>query len=139
MPYVEDITEPLICTLTHTGGPPAKQLAGHVANLEFWVGEVRHALDVIDGYGERYKKLQKGERVAAELIGPQFNPFRSEKPVRPGISDHQLKGLRRRLIDVVHTFPSRCYEEGFVSEAQLEEFGEKLGLDVSDLKRRKGP
>ncbi len=28
------------------------QLAGRVGNFDFWLEEVRHALEVIDGYGE---------------------------------------------------------------------------------------
>lgn len=136
MSYVEDITEPLVSTLTHTGGLPARQLAGHAANLEFWVGEVRHALNVIDGYGERFRKLKDGDRAAAERIGPQFHPFRSERPVRPGIRDHELKELRLRLTDSAYHVLRRCYKEGFVSETEIEEYGERLGFDTLELKRR---
>ncbi|RYE38757.1 MAG: hypothetical protein EOP21_11685 [Hyphomicrobiales bacterium] len=138
MPYVDDITEPLIVTLTQTGGLPARQLAGHAANLEFWVGEVKHAIDVIDGYGERFKKLIDGERIAAERIGPLFHPFRTQRPVRPGIGDHELKELRRRLTDSAHHVLGRCYREGFVSETEIKEYGERLDLDTRELKRKKG-
>jgi hypothetical protein len=134
MPYVEDITEALISTLTYTGGLPVQQLAGHSANLEFWVGEVKHAFDVIDGYGERFKKLQDGERIA----GLAVNIFRSGKPIRPGISDHELNGLRRRLIDAVGQVLNRCYKEGFVSETKLEAYVERLDLDIRQLKRKMG-
>jgi hypothetical protein len=130
MPYVEDITEPLISTLTYTGGLPARQLVGHAKNLEFWVGEVLHAFKVIDGYGERFKNLQRGQ-------GFEFHPFRSQKLLRPGTSDHELKELRRRLTDSVSLVLSRCYKEGFVSEAELEEYGERLRLDMHELKRKK--
>jgi hypothetical protein len=138
MPYVEDITEPLISTLTYTGGLPARQLAGHAANLEFWVGEVKHAFDVIDGYGERFKKLQDGERIAAERLGPEFHPFHPRKLVRPGMSDHELKELRRRLTDSVVHVLNRCYKEGLISETELKEYGERLDLDSHELKRKKG-
>src|SRR5438046_30269 len=37
------------------------QLAGHVANLEFWLDQVRHALAVIDGYQERFRQLKAGQ------------------------------------------------------------------------------
>ncbi|MGV3614325.1 MAG: hypothetical protein ACO1SV_03215 [Fimbriimonas sp.] len=130
MPYVEDIVEPLITTLTHTGGLSARQLVGHAANLEFWVGEVEHAFKVIDGYGERFKNLQRRQSF-------EYHPFRSEKPLRPGMSDHELKELRRRLTDSVNLVLSRSYAEGFVSEKELEEYGERLGLDTYELKRKK--
>ena len=122
MSYVEDITEALIGTLTYTGGLPAQKLSGHAANLEFWVGEVKHALDVIDGYGERFKKLKR----------------HSEGPIRPGTRDDELKELRRRLIDSPYHLLSRCYKEGFVTETELEEYAERLGLDSHELKRKKG-
>lgn len=137
MPYVEDITEPLITTLTYAGGLPTQKLAGHAANLEFWVGEVKHAFDVIDGYGERFKKLQDGERKAVELIGLQFHPFRSEKPVRPGISDYDLKELRRRLTDSACRLLTRCSKEELVSETELEEYAKSLDLDYREMKRKK--
>jgi hypothetical protein len=137
MSYVEDITEALIGTLTYVGGLPAEKLAGHAANLEFWVGEVRHASDVIDGYRERFKKLQDGERLAAERFGIPFRPFRSERPIRPGISDHELQELRRRLIDSVSHVLSRSYKDGIVSETELDEYGERLDLDIHELKRKK--
>ena len=138
MSYVEDITETLIGTLNHTGGLRVQQLAGHAANLEFWVGEVKHALDVIDGYGERFKNLREGERNAAERIGPIVDIFRPGKPLRPGASDHELKELRRRLIDSVSRVLRRCYEEELVSETELDEYGERLGLDSRELKRTEG-
>jgi hypothetical protein len=133
MPYVEDITEALIKTLSYTGGLPARKLAGHAANLEFWVGEVQHAFGVIDGYSERFKKLQESDRNA----GFEFHPFRSESLIRPGIREHELKELRRRLSDSASHILSRCYAEGFVSETELEKYGERLDLDRFELKRKK--
>ena len=130
MQYGEDITEPLISTLTYTGCLPAQKLAGHAANLEFWVGEVKHAFDVIDGYGERFDNLRR--------IGPEYHPFRNEKRIGPGISDHELKELSRRLTDSVYLLLSRCYKEDLVSERELEEYGARLDLDSHELKRKKG-
>jgi len=138
MSYVEDITEPLINTLTHTGGLPARQLAGHAANLEFWVREVRHAFDVIDGYGERFTRLQVAERAATERFGPEWHPFQSDKLIRPGINDYELKELRGRLIDSISLVFRRCYKEGFVTEADLVQFANRLGLDIGDLNLKKG-
>jgi hypothetical protein len=34
------------------------QLAGQVANLDFWLAEARHWLDVIDGYRPRFERLK---------------------------------------------------------------------------------
>ena len=42
------------------------QLAGQVANLDFWLGQVQNALDVLDGYGKRFKQLKtaQGKHIA---------------------------------------------------------------------------
>jgi len=134
MPYVEDISEPLIGTLTYASGLPAQKLAGHAANLDFWIGEVKHALEVIDGYGERFKKLKDGERIATQQIGVEFRPFHPDKLLRPGVRDHDLKELRRRLTESVVRLLRRCYKEGLVSETELEAYGERLDLDIRELK-----
>lgn len=134
MPYVEDITEPLIKTLSYTSGLPVRKLAGHAANLEFWVGEVKHAFVVIDGYGERFKKLQDGERLATERLGFEWHPFHGEKWLRPGMSASELKELRRRLGDAVCQLLRRCYKEGLILEAELEKRSERLDLKSRELK-----
>ncbi len=64
MTYVEDITETPISTLHFVSGLPAHKVASHAANLEFWIGEVQHTFDGLDGYGERFKKLQNSQRSA---------------------------------------------------------------------------
>jgi hypothetical protein len=51
------------------------QLAGHVANLDFWVSRARHALEVIDGYEPRFRRLKAGQdRYVAELRTRTFFP-----------------------------------------------------------------
>lgn len=137
MAYVEDITEALIRTLAYTSGLPVQKLAGHAANLEFWMGEVKHAIDVIDGYGERFRRLKEGQRIHAEENGLTFDSAKFGKPIRPGISDHDLNELRRRLIDSVYGVLSRFYRERLVSESQLENYGANFDLDLRALTRQK--
>jgi hypothetical protein len=38
------------------------QLAGHVANLEFWLGEACRLLATIDGYPDRFRRLRDGQQ-----------------------------------------------------------------------------
>lgn len=54
MAYSSDITKTLTVQVTKFVTLNRHQLAGHVANLGFWVAEVRHCLDVIDGYNRRF-------------------------------------------------------------------------------------
>ncbi len=139
MSYIEDITEPLIQTMNHTGGLPVHQLAGHAANLGFWVGEVRHAFDVIDGYSQRFANMGRSEREYVERQR-QRDPKKTHShgtgpPLKRGIRDHELKDLRRRLADVMYHLLGRCYKEELITEAALDEFADTLVLDVLAIKR----
>ncbi|MBL9147321.1 MAG: hypothetical protein JNM94_01370 [Phycisphaerae bacterium] len=37
------------------------QLAGHAANLDFWVGEVSDSLRALDGYNERFRRMRAAQ------------------------------------------------------------------------------
>ncbi len=139
MPYIEDITESLTQTLTHTGGLPVHQLAGHAANLEFWVGEVQHALDVIDGYSRRFKNIQQGEDDYTQRQQQKGMPnasYRTGPPMKRGIKDQECKDLRRRLVDAMYHVLNRCYNEGLITEKALDHFGGALGFDIREIKHQ---
>lgn len=124
MPYVQDIIEPLIKTLDHTAGLPVHQLAGHVANLEFWVGEVDHAFQVIDGYPKRFKNLRQGERRYAETHPVWYGAAR----VGPSTRDDELTVLRRELTESITRVLNRCLKEGLLSGSEIETFARRLSL-----------
>src|SRR5207244_3525928 len=42
--YLKAVCTPLIKTLDHSAALPANQLAGHAANLNFWLSETKHCL-----------------------------------------------------------------------------------------------
>ena len=132
MPYVEDVVEPLIKTLEHTAGLPAHQLAGHAANLGFWVAEVVHAIEVIDGYPDRFDRLRKGQR---DYAGARWDPNVPGPPLRPGTPDHQLRELRRRVGAAAVRVLRRCHKEGLVGDEDLEEFSRALSLTPDDVRR----
>jgi hypothetical protein len=141
MPYVEDITRPLIETIQHTAGLPVRQLAGHARNLEFWVEEVAHGLGVIDGYAERFKRLTDGEREYAERemhrnVG--MNPVVNlGPPLKRGAKSHDLKDLRRELSDAIYALIRRLFKEDLLDAQELDRVGEQLNLDVREIKREK--
>jgi hypothetical protein len=132
MPYVDDVTEPLIETLAHTSGLPKNQLAGHMANLDFWVSEVAHALEVIDGYPERFKRLKRGQSEYQQRHGEHFH---HSSPPNVGIRDDELRDLRRRLMETVTRLLARCHKEDLISEIELDRVCRQVGLDVRDLTR----
>jgi len=59
--YSSDIAKTLTQQLTRFVTLNRHQLAGHVANLDFWMAEVRHCFEVIDGYGQRFNRMKKAE------------------------------------------------------------------------------
>ena len=44
------------------------QLAGQVANLDFWLDQVRHGLAVVDGYGRRFQRLKAADLPATVTL-----------------------------------------------------------------------
>ena len=69
MPYSCDIANLLAGQLEKFVTLNRYQLAGHVPNLEFWLAEVRHCLEVVDGYGPRFECL-KAAQITRRTKGP---------------------------------------------------------------------
>ncbi len=148
MPYSSDVANLIADQLTKFISLNRHQLAGQVANLDFWVGEVRHALDVIDGYGVRFVRLSMNQehflkmqdtgelRTGPILVDaprlriadpPASNPLPYARPVRR-IPDRELQQARRNLTDAVFKFLSRCFREALISEKQFAGICKQLGL-----------
>ncbi len=99
------------------------QLAGHVANLDFWLAEVRHSLDVINGYGPRFEGMKAAQaKHVAEHATIEFHfvdPCCTQE--RPGpprrVPSRDLNEAGRFLRDATYRFLLRCYNEGLIEEA----------------------
>ena len=99
------------------------QLAGQVANLEFWLAQVRHALAVIDGYGARFVRMHGAQEqyvaqhgttefvVGAEDYTPQTRPTPPRR-----VPDRELRQARRALVEAARRFLERCQAEGLVAD-----------------------
>ncbi len=120
------------------------QLAGQAANLDFWLSEARHAVEVIDRYGQRFEQMKSTQnRYVSEhetLAHDSRDEFSKPKPPDPPIrvSDVELKQARRAVTDTAYRFFVLCTNEGFITESRLREACDNLGIgvEVSDLKRR---
>lgn len=113
--YLDGICAPLIKTLNHSAALPAHQLAGHAANVEFWISETRHCLTVIDGYQERFDRLRAGQ-AAYEARHDVMSPG---APVRRGAKDSARQELRRAVGEAIERFLVRCQREGLLSDKYL--------------------
>lgn len=111
------------------------QLAGQVANLDFWLAQVRHALAGIDGYGVRFVRMQGAQEQYVTRHGTTEFVFGAEdytpqtRPAPPRrVPDRELRQARRALVEAATRFLERCRGEGFVADsvvsAALAEFAE---------------
>ena len=119
------------------------ELAGTVANVEFWLDEVNHALGVIDGYRRRFDRLYEAQtRYAAEHDTIEFcldDPSCRDKFAPPRkVPSEELIEARRYLCNSTYRFLVRCCNESMISEADLRAACARfdIGVESRDLKIR---
>jgi hypothetical protein len=148
MSYSTVIADTLAATLVRSAELNAHQLAGHVANLEFWLSEVRHCIDVISGYGERFEAMSAAQKAyVAERNTLEYH-YRCQgyceicaegrTPTPPRRVPHgALRASLQGLRDAAYQLLVRCYHTGFIDETRLREGADSIGtgVDVRDLKR----
>ena len=119
------------------------QLAGQANNLAFWLGEVGHALDVIDGYSARFERLKSAQTKYVTdhntidfILDDPCCKGTAEPPRR--VSHEELREARRYLCDSTYRFLVRCCNEDMISETDLRAACAKfdIGVERRDLKLR---
>jgi len=148
MSYSTVVADTLAETLARFATLNPHQLSGHVANLEFWLSEVKHCVDVIDGYGRRFEAMKAAqEAYVAERHTLEYHYFcdgyceicaQGQSPTPPRRVPHgALKTSLQALRDAAYHFLVRCYETGFIDESRLREAADSIGtgVDVRDLRR----
>jgi len=127
MSYIEDVCQPLIDTLKHTAGLHAYQLAGHASNLEFWMLEVRHALQLIDGYEQRFVKMTEAQQKflandPTAKIRSQNDEY--ERTLRMGVKTADSERLRRQIVVIAERLLDRCLTEGLITLTNADDLRE---------------
>jgi len=86
------------------------QLAGQATNLDFWLGEVQHALAVIDGYGVRFTRMHAAQEQHVSAHGTtefdldaDWETVRRASPPRR-VPGHELEKARRNLTQAASRF-----------------------------------
>jgi hypothetical protein len=136
MPFASDMADLVAKQLSRFVTLNRHQLAGQVANLDFWIEEVHHALKVIDGYGERFKSLKRAQ--AKHVAEHHTTAFALDDPCctqsAPAqlrrVSDAELREARRALCDAAYRFLVRCFKEGLITDARLRAACETLGVSI---------
>lgn len=133
MSYTEDIARPLIETLSKTAGLPTFQLVGHVPNLAFWMGEVRHALAVIEGYPRRFADMVAAQNefdanypdAAKGRDRHEYEYWGPRRAVTPALAERLALGLvgaANRVID-------RCLKEQLIDITRADNLRELIKPD----------
>ena len=124
------------------------QLAGHHANLVFWMSEAESAVRSINEYQQRFKRLQGAQLTWVEELGTKVSPycpmcgggceFGPQKPERPHlVPSEDLSASRDALRRAVRQFLVRLYHAGFISEVEVRQHAETVGVSIEpeDLTR----
>jgi len=112
------------------------QLAGHLANLDFWLAEVRHCLEVLDGYGPRFERLKAAQREHVKQFGTEEFDLRDPCCIKGRAAspkrapDSELWDARQALCDATYRFLLRCFREKLIEEAKLRQACVSLGIGV---------
>lgn len=120
----------------------AHQLAGHVANLEFWLGETCHVLATIDDYPDRFRRLRDGQRAWVKLHETRTNrpcPICRESPCELGaqppppptrIPSEDMDAARRGVRQGCYRFLLRLYRIGLLDEPALRIACDRVGVTL---------
>lgn len=110
VPYLQAVVEPLVHTLEHAAGLQPHLLVGYGANFEFWWSEVRHALTLIDGYDDRFRRFEDAQLALAES-----QEWGSLPEVERSVSDSLRRELRRQVVAAATKFFKRCDKEKLIA------------------------
>jgi hypothetical protein len=133
MPYASVVAKVLADQLNRLVTLNRHQLAGQVANLDFWLAEARHALDVIDTYPKRFQRMKaaQGQYVsehattAFDLDDPCCTQGPPAQPRR--VPTAELQDARRAVCEAVARLLARCRKDGLIDAAAVAEARERLG------------
>jgi hypothetical protein len=144
MSYSSDMANLLTDQLSRFVTLNRHQLSGHVANLEFWLAEVRHALGLLDGYGRRFEQMRDAQdQYVADhgttefVLGADY-PTEKKASSPRRIPDHEIRKARRPLTEAATRFLERCYREGLILESQWSDALKSLGIEQASATRMIG-
>jgi hypothetical protein len=125
--YLDDVCLPLIKLLDAASFHKGVQLAGYAANLDFWVGETRHAMDVLAGYEIRFQRLKDARTQHAALRREQLD----ETAIRRTVTDAESTKLDSQLRSTAQRFLKLCCEAGYIDHNKQREIEQLLGIRIN--------
>lgn len=105
--YITELCEAYCRVIDHATESDADFVAGYVVNLDFWVAEARHVLDLIDGYPQRSRAMLTAIRA------------HGGRPRDSSAFDKRAKVLRDRVLTSTHHFLRRCAKLNYLDTNKL--------------------
>ena len=128
------------------------QLAGQVANLDFWISEAIHAVRTIDDYPARFRRLRDAQVGWVKAHGTKVSgycpacggacEFGPQTPDAPNwIPTQDLAEAREAIRQAGRRFLLRLYRAHFVDEDRVREECNLIGIGVEseDFNRASAP
>lgn len=123
-------------------------VAGHFANIDFWMKEATEALNAIDYHRKRFNKMYDAQKNWVEDHGTVVHSycsickgkceFSNGRPTLPEFRyKTELTDARKNLVNAVYYFLIRCARIGLLSEEELKSACESIGtsVDPTDLNK----
>jgi hypothetical protein len=117
------------------------QLAGHHANLAFWLSEAAAAVRTLDDYQHRFRQLRDAQlswvrehdtkisRFCPVCRGPcEFGPQAPDRPHR--VPSEDLEAARNAVRVAVRQFVVRLFHAGFLSETEVRQATALVGASI---------
>ena len=117
------------------------QLAGHHANLAFWLSEAAAAVRTIDEYQLRFRQLRDAQlswvrehKTKITHFCPicrgrcEFDPQPPDLPYR--IPSEDLDAARKAVRVAVRQFVVRLHHAGFISETEVRQAADLVGVSI---------
>jgi hypothetical protein len=141
MPYTTEIANALVATLRMFQSLNRHQFAGNAANVEFWIDEAKHCLDVVDGYRTRFDAIKKAQadyvaKHQTVTTGYGDDGYRSIPPAKSNLSEQERKQIRKDIVAAAYAFVIRAFKEGLIAEKHVRELVARIGasVDPADLR-----
>ena len=131
MPYVLDTASSLAEVLSHAAALSQHRVAGYAANADFWLSEVQHCFEVLDGYDARFSRMRDATDAYVRLhpLDPQRSDAKDTHTTK-NIKDHEIRAARRRVSDAASAFFTRCAELGLLAPELSAPIDELLGIPL---------
>jgi hypothetical protein len=114
--YIADICETVAGVLDRATRAQPEQFAGYWANVEFWISEYEHVVDVAAGYEDRFQSMKAARDQYIQLHGGPHNlddsghPYYSFRPSKRSDRLDSIGAVQRAL----ERFVERAQQLGII-------------------------